>query len=318
MVKRQIAILGGGSWGTALAVHLAGNNHTVKIWEFVAEQARKMQQERCCPLLPQVTLPSSIYATSDLQEAMHDADIVLLAVPSQNAEQTIQSAKAHLQQQPLIICSKGFAAGVRLLSVALRELIPNELYCLYGPTHAEEVCQGKFSGVVLAGGKGKERLKEVIESRNLNVELSDDSIGVQVAAALKNVLAISVGMLQGAGLGDNAKAYVLTKGLQEIQQLGAAMGAERETFYGLAGLGDVIVTCTSVHSRNFYLGQQVGKGRSLAEVQAEMKMVAEGVAAVEAIPVLERRYNLKLPLLHIAYSVLREGKKVSEMLLCSK
>jgi glycerol-3-phosphate dehydrogenase (NAD(P)+) len=171
-----------------------------------------------------------------------------------------------------------------------------------------------FSGIVLAGGEGKERIKEVFKSDNLKVDLSDDLIGLQVASSLKNILAVLIGVLDGAGLGDNAMAYVITKGLDEIAQVGVAFGAKKETFYGLAGMGDVIVTCSSEHSRNRSVGKQIGSGINLKEVLSEMKMIAEGVTTSENVPLIKERFNLEIPLLTGTYEILFEGKKLKKVL----
>ena len=312
-----ITILGGGSWGTALALHLARKSHTVRVWEFFQEQADEMQQQRYCRLLPGVKLPGNITVSHQMEKVLPGSELIIMAVPSDKVEKTMEAASAlvpALIQQPIIIASKGFASNLRLLSDVVTEKVSGEVYCLYGPTHAEEVCQGLFSGIVLAGGKGKERLRTEIESPTLKVDLSDDIIGVQVCAALKNILAILIGVLDGKGLGDNAKAFVMTKGLDEIRQVGLKWGAKTETFYGLAGLGDVIVTCTSVHSRNFHVGREIGKGRKLAVVLPEMKMVAEGVTTAKSIPELCNRFNLNLPLLMGTSAVLFEGKEMMKVL----
>ncbi|MFH0701744.1 MAG: NAD(P)H-dependent glycerol-3-phosphate dehydrogenase [Candidatus Woesearchaeota archaeon] len=315
-MKKYIAILGGGSWGTALAIHLA-KKHPVKVWEFVVEQAQEMQEKRVCPLLHQAHIPENVFISSKMEEVLPGCSLVLMVVPSDKVEATLENALPHLQQQsavPLLICSKGFASRNKLLSEAVQEKYSGNVYCLYGPTHAEEVCHGKFSGIVLAGGKGKQKLKKMLEDDSLRVELSNDIIGVQIAASLKNILAIMLGILAGKGEGDNARAYVLTKGLEEIKTLGLKLGAKKETFYGLAGLGDMIVTCTSVHSRNFYVGEQVGKGRKLDEVLAEMKMVAEGVTSLKSALILAEQFHLKLPIIQGVQQILYENKDVKEIL----
>ncbi len=310
----NITILGGGSWGTALAVHLARNDHHPKIWEFVPEQARKMQEERVCPLLPEVRLPDTIFVSPIMGEALAGAELILIAVPSHTVEATLEQAKSFMGAQPLIICSKGFASNLRLLSEVAKEKVSGKVYCFYGPTHAEEVCKGMFSGAVLAGGAGKARLRKVFASPAFKVELSNDIVGVQISAALKNILAVFIGVLDGMGAGDNAQAYVMTKGLHEIQQVGLRWGARRETFYGLAGLGDVIVTCSSRHSRNRHVGEQVGKGRRLDEVIAEMNMVAEGVTAVKEAIHLKQKFGVELPIITGLYQILFEQKNPHDVL----
>jgi glycerol-3-phosphate dehydrogenase (NAD(P)+) len=310
----KIAILGGGSWGTALAMHFAKKNYEVKVWEFVAEQAQKMQNERTCPLLPEIKLPENIKVSSKMENVLLNAELVLVAVPSDHVEKTVDNAASLLVDQPIIICSKGFASNLRLLSNVVKEKVKGEVYCLYGPTHAEEVCKGVISGIVLAGGPGREELKPIIESNYLHVDLTDDFVGVQVAAALKNILAIYLGLADGLGLGDNTKAYLITHGLAEIKDVGLAWGAKEDTFYGLAGLGDVIVTCNSKHSRNRHVGEQLAKGLSLEEITDEMKMVAEGVNTLKTAIKLRERFALKLPLISALHEVLFEGKDPKEII----
>src|SRR3989338_1959958 len=312
----KITILGGGSWGTALAVHLAKKNHKIQLWELFEQQAQEMQQKRECPLLPGVVLAENITISSNMALMLTGVELVMVVVPSDKVESTLEKAKVHLKSQPLILCSKGFASGNRLLSDVVHEKISNPLFFLYGPTHAEEVGRGLLSGIVLAGGEGKEELKQEFESGLLKVELSDDIIGVQVAAALKNIVALAVGMVDGLGLGDNATAYIMTKGYSEIRQIGLAWGGKDETFHGLAGIGDIIVTCLSEHSRNFRVGRELGRGRKLADIMAEMKMVAEGVTTAQVIPVLKKRLGLELPLLTAVYEIIHKGKMSQE--LCTR
>jgi glycerol-3-phosphate dehydrogenase (NAD(P)+) len=308
----KIAILGGGSWGTALAVHLASKKHDIKMWEFFEEQAREMQDSRVCKLLPEAKLPENIFVSHKLEGVLTDFEMVMVVVPSDKVEQTIETAKEFISKQPVVICSKGFASDLKLLSNVIAEKVLGDVYCLYGPTHAEEVCKGMFSGIVLAGKDSS--LKEVFEGENFVVDYTSDIIGVQVSAALKNILAVFIGVLDGARLGDNAKAYVITRGLEEIKQVALAFGAKEETVYGLAGIGDIIVTSTSKHSRNRFVGQEVGKGRELKKVIDEMKMVAEGVTTVKEAIKLKEKFNLELPLITGLYEILFNGKKVKEVL----
>jgi len=310
----KITILGGGSWGTALAMHLSRKNYDIRVWEFLEDQAKEMQEERICRLLPEVRLPENIFVSSEMEKIIPKSDLILIVVPSDKVQGTISMAKEFLEDQEIIICSKGFGEENELLTDVLGNQIKNKLFCLYGPTHAEEVCKEMFSGIVLAGGEGKEILKEILESENLRVETSGDLIGVQVAAALKNILAVFVGVIEGMGLGDNAKAYVMTKGLEEIKEVGLAWGGEEETFHGLAGIGDMIVTCGSEHSRNRNVGEQIGKGRKLDEVIEEMKMVAEGVNTVKSAIKLKVKFGLKLPIITGLYEILFEGKDPKEVL----
>ncbi|HLC71259.1 MAG TPA: NAD(P)H-dependent glycerol-3-phosphate dehydrogenase, partial [Candidatus Nanoarchaeia archaeon] len=242
------------------------------------------------------------------KEVLTTMDLVMIAVPSTAVEVTLEKAKPYLRSCDLMLCSKGFARGGKLLSEVAQSFTSGKIYYLSGPTHAEELGAGKFSGMVLAGPKGKEKLKQAFESKNLKVELSEDIIGAQVCAALKNVIALFVGILDGMKWGDNAKAYIMTKGLGEIRIIGRAMGAQENTFMGLAGMGDLIVTCSSKHSRNRYVGVQIGKGKKLSEVLTEMKMVAEGLTAVKEALKLGKKYKLKIPLIKGLHQIVCEGK----------
>ncbi len=306
----KITILGGGSWGTALAMHIARQQHNVKIWEFFEGQAKKMQDERHCPLLPDAKLLDNIFVTHNIEESLQGSDLILLVVPSDKVSETIDSAKHFFSNQPILICSKGLSEGLEFMTDLLSKKITNELFCLYGPTHAEEVCHGKFSGIVLAGKDNGVRLgiKDVLTSKNFKVECTEDIIGIQIASALKNIVAVFIGMLDGLNLGDNAKAYAITKGLQEIKKLGICLGGKADTFYGLAGIGDIIVTATSQHSRNRYVGEQIGKGRKLDNILNEMNMVAEGIITIKSSIQLARREKIKLPLIEGLYNVLFNEK----------
>jgi len=315
----KIAVLGGGSWGSALAIHLAKKKYDVNIWEFFEEQAKSMQEKRCCPFLPKTKFPDNITVSSKMQEVIEGSDLVFLVVPSRVAEVTVKNAVNFIGKQPLIIATKGFSNGSKLLTDEVGKLIGNKIYCLFGPTHAEEVSLGMFSSIVLAGEGDKTNLQKTLESNEMKVELSDDIIGVQVSAALKNSIAILIGIINGSGLGDNAKAIAMTKGLAEIKQLGLKMGAKEETFYSLAGLGDLIVTCTSQHSRNFRFGKEIGKGNKVNDVLNQMKMEVEGLEVLKQVLLIEERNGIKLPLLHGTHDLIYNecSKNKIEKLLAS-
>jgi len=192
----KIAILGGGSWGSALAVHVAANGHNINVWEFFDEQAREMQEKRVCKLLPEVVLPANIFISSNMGDVLRGSEVVMIVVPSDKVEKTIHNAMPWIDGQPVIICSKGFSADGSLLSAIVKQHAGSEVYCLYGPTHAEEVGKGMFSGIVLAGmGSKRGELQQMLHSGSLKVDVTDDIVGVQVCAALKNVLAVFIGVL---------------------------------------------------------------------------------------------------------------------------
>lgn len=307
----DFTVFGGGSWGTALAIHLRRNNHTVKIWEFNREQAEQMQKSRFCPLLPEkVLIPKDIFITSSLEKAVENTDVILVAVPSDKVETTITNAKKFISNQEVLLCSKGFASRQRLQSDVLQQNLPhNAIYCLYGPTLAIELANGLLTGIVLAGKSDKSALKKALKSDILRVETTDDMIGVQVGAALKNVIAILIGIAEGVGLGQNATAYVFTKGLNEIKTIGVAMGADPETFMGLTAIGDL-----TLRSRNRMLGVEIGKGRSLEETLKHTNHVLEGIASVQDALMLKNKLNLNLPMISELYKILFKSKAPKEAL----
>lgn len=307
----NITVLGGGSWGTALAIHLRRNGHNVKIWEFFKEQADQMQKERYCPLLPEkIHIDESIKITSVLEEALEDSDAVFIVVPSNKVEVTLQNAKQFITDQKIVLCSKGFAENQELQTKAVENILPeNEIYCLYGPTLALELAKGLLTGIVLAGKTDKTKLKQAIESDILKVDTTDDTVGVQIGAALKNVVTIFVGIVEGMELGQNAKAYVFTKGLNEIKEIGVAMGAKPETFLGLTAVGDL-----TLQSRNRMLGVEIGKGRKLEEILAQTNHVSEGVIAIQNAIVLKDRLGLDLPVISELNKILFENKSPKEAL----
>ena len=249
-----------------------------------------------------------------MEMSLEGSEVILIVVPSNKVEETWKKAKEHLTNQPVIICSKGFNPDLRLLSDVVGTNYNGKVYCLYGPTHAEEVARGLFSGIVLAGEGNLNPLQTAFVSDSFRVDVTHDIVGVQVAASLKNILAIFLGILDGAKLGDNAKAYVMTRGLAEISKVGVHMGGKIETFSGLAGIGDMIVTCVSGHSRNRHVGIQIGKGRNLQEVIDEMNMVAEGVTTVKEAVRLQNQLQIELPLIQGVYDMVYNGKDVHEVL----
>ena len=232
----NISILGGGSWGLALATHLVTKN-SIKMWEFFADKAEDMQKTRKSSYLPGAVIADKIRISSDLNDVVKFGAIIIIAVPSDKVTATLEQCQEYIQYKPVIICSKGFTANGRLLSEVVDQYVRGQVYCMYGPTIADEVYRFKFTGIVLAGRTANPALKQVLEDQDFKVELSDDIIGVQVASALKNILAIYVGMLDGMGQGENAKAFVITKGLQEIIKLGVVLGAKEETFFSVPIIG---------------------------------------------------------------------------------
>lgn len=305
----KIAILGGGSFGTALSVVFSKNGHNVKIWEFVATQADEMQKTRICPMLPEVKIPNEVIISSDMQDIVPDSEIILLVVPSDKVEGTIKSAKELITDQKIIICSKGFGENQKFLTDVVRENITNPVYCLYGPTLAKEMAEGEVTGMVLAGKNDLSILEKEIKSDSLKIQTTDDIIGVQIGAALKNVVTIFVGIVEGLGMGDNTKAYVFVKGIEEIKKIGLELGAKEKTFLGLTCVGDL-----TLNSRNRKLGIEIGKGRKLEDILKEANHVSEGVLAIKNAVKLGEKLDLDLTLINGLYKILFENTDPIEIL----
>jgi len=241
-------------------------------------------------------------------DKIEDSDLIFVCVPSFAVVSVLLKFKDEIINKKVIICSKGFSDDGKLISESLREKIPNiDVYFFYGPTIAEEIKKGVLSGVVVAGGEGKSEIKKLIESDNLIVELSDDIIGVQVGAAMKNVITIFVGIAEGASYGQNTQAYIFTKGLQEIQKLGLYLGAEPCTFIGLTCLGDL-----TLRSRNRLLGVEIGKGRLVEDVVAEMKYTQEGIATIKNAKMISKNIGIALPFVDTLASIISRDISIDE------
>lgn len=320
-MTKKIAVLGAGSWGTALSISLGHDGHPVTLWARRPEAAAFMQRERHNPTyLPGAPIPPAVTITSDLQEAAAGAGLWCFATPSQAVRETA-AAVAPLASEGLIVISvaKGIEndtllTTTQVLDDVLQPVPRAHIGVLYGPSHAEEVAEGKPTTVVAAAYASDvaHEVQALFMTHRLRVYLNYDVIGVEIAGSVKNIMAIAAGIGDGLGYGDNTKAAIVTRGLAEIKRLGLAMGAESSTFAGLAGIGDLVVTCMSRHSRNRYLGEQIGRGRTLAEVEREMTMVAEGVRTTKSVYALAQRYHIEMPITEAVYAILFEGKQPQE------
>jgi glycerol-3-phosphate dehydrogenase (NAD(P)+) len=313
-----VAVLGGGSWGTTLALLLLENGHRVTLWEFFAERAERLAREReNRTFLPGVRLPDELRVTSSLEPAVAGAEWIVVALPAQ----TVRSAARALaatgvvgKETRVVSASKGLeVATMKRMSEILREeldLGPERVGVLVGPSHAEEVSRKMPASVVVAGGEGfdLESAQDLFMNEHFRVYRNNDLVGVEVAVALKNTVAIAAGICDGLDLGDNAKAALITRGLTEITRLGTALGALPETFWGLAGVGDLIATCASRHSRNRHLGEEIGRGKSLKETLEGMTQVAEGVTTTEAVIRAADRHDVELPITREVGRILFEDK----------
>jgi glycerol-3-phosphate dehydrogenase (NAD(P)+) len=313
----HISVLGAGGWGTTLSIILCNNGHDVSLWEFDAEYAAQLRQTRINErFLPGIPIPPSIKITEDIKEAATGRELIVLAVPSQFLRGAIKGlSKEDLNNSVLVSVAKGIEKGSLLtMSQMLRGQFPfleiEQIGVLSGPSHAEEVARQIPTAVVAASGsyKTSKLIQKAFMTSYFRVYSSTDILGVELGGAFKNVIAIGAGIIDGAGFGDNTKAAIMTRGIAEISRLGIALGAAPETFAGLSGMGDVIVTCMSKHSRNRYVGEQIGSGKKLNEVLGSMKMVAEGVETSRSAAQLAGKYNVETPITQQVYKILFEDK----------
>jgi glycerol-3-phosphate dehydrogenase (NAD(P)+) len=313
----KIAVLGAGGWGTTLAIVLNENGHRVDLWEYNSEYAKTISEYReNFYYLPGIKIPRRISISNNIESAVHDKDIVVVATPTQYIRKSFESISNHNFGNALIVCvSKGIEKGSLLLvsdillDVFKRTRSSNVL-CLTGPSHAEEVSR-KLPTAVVCAGKDLEKaavVQRAFSNDYFRVYTNKDIVGAEIGGALKNVIAIAAGISDGAGYGDNTKAAIMTRGINEIMNLGLRMKAKRETFFGLSGIGDLIVTCSSRHSRNRRVGEQIGQGRKLDEILKEMKMVAEGVTTTESAYELSLKLNIELPITNQVHKILFMGK----------
>lgn len=313
----KVTVLGAGSWGTTLALVLLGNGHDVTLWAFTSEQTELMREKReNSEFLPGIPLPPDMKIMNDLEASCAGRDMIVMAVPSQYLRSVIQRI-APLPLEHTIICNvaKGIENdSLMTMSDVLIDVLQHErkenLAILSGPSHAEEVSRQIPTAVVAASFKAKTSkvVQDAFMTKYFRVYVNDDIRGVELGGALKNVIAIAAGISDGAGFGDNTKAAIMTRGIYEITRLGVKLGAQPKTFAGLSGMGDLIVTCMSHHSRNRYVGEQLGKGRKLNDVLKEMVMVAEGVATARSVRELEKKYDIELPIMTEVHQVLFENK----------
>ena len=318
----SLTLFGAGSWGTALAVHLASAGRDVTLWARRPEAAERIRRTRHNPAyLPEIEIPRSVRVTADLEAATEASDLWALAVPSQNLRSVAERLRPFSQPDvPVVSLAKGIENNsLCTMSQVLDEVLASvpaaQIGVLYGPSHAEEVAEGRPTTVVAAAPDESiaQRIQGAFMTERLRVYVNTDVIGVEIGGSAKNVLAIAAGIGDGVGYGDNAKAALITRGITEIRRLGRALGARPETFAGLAGIGDLIVTCMSAHSRNRYLGEQIGQGRSLQEVVDSMDMVAEGVRTTQSIHDLAERHGIEMPITEAVYAVLFEGRRPQTM-----
>jgi glycerol-3-phosphate dehydrogenase (NAD(P)+) len=310
----KITVIGTGGWGTALAVLLHGNGHKTTLWGRLPEEVEPILtygENRM--FLPGVTIPRLITVTLDTAAALKEAEMVVLAVPSHGMRPICRQLKQHLPSSAVLVhVAKGIEneTGARMSEVISEEL-QREVVVLSGPSHAEEVGRGIPTAVVVAGSQA-ELAQRTFMGERFRVYSHDDVPGVELGGAMKNVIAIAAGACDGVGFGDNSKAALVTRGLAEMARLGVACGAKRETFFGLSGMGDLVVTAFSRHSRNRRVGERLGRGESLEQISADMPMVAEGVRTAKSARQLAERLGVDLPITREVYAMLYEGKSAKQ------
>lgn len=307
---KNIAVIGSGSWGMALAIHLARCGNNVKVWSFLDEERDLINNERKCKFLPNVEIPDNIICSTNFEEVIKDTEFILHVTPSKFTRDIFKQYKQFVGNKPVIICSKGFEKEtLKTLDEVIKEEMPEvRLGVLSGPSHAEEVSVAVPTVLVIAS-KDEEILEMVQKTfmcPEMRIYTSSDVKGVELGGALKNIIAFCAGVASGIGLGDNTFAALVTRGLGELTRLGVALGGEKDTFYGLSGLGDLIVTCLSEHSRNRKAGKLIGQGKTLEEAKKEVGMVIESIDNIEVAYELGRKNNVYMPIVEMVYKVIYE------------
>ena len=314
----KVSVIGAGSWGTALALLLSKNGHDVTMWSILEDEIRMLDKEReHKSKLPGVKLPDTMKFTTDLKKAVEGKDFLVLAVPSTFTRGTAKNMCPYVAEGQIIVdVAKGIEeATLMTLSQQIEDEIPQaDVAVLSGPSHAEEVGRGLPTTVVVGAKTEKtaEYLQQMFASEVFRVYTSPDMLGMELGGSLKNVIALAAGIADGMGYGDNTKAALITRGIAEMARLGVKMGAKLETFAGLSGIGDLIVTCASVHSRNRRAGYLMGQGYTMKQAMDEVQMVVEGVYSAKAAKALAEKYNVEMPIIMEVNKLLFENKPASE------
>ncbi len=317
----KVSVIGSGSWGTALAWLLCNNGHNVTLWSFLEEENNMfLEHHENTDKLPGVILPDAVKYTTDLKEAVEGKDLMVLAVPSPAVRSTAKKMKEFVKEGQIIVdVAKGIEEETLMtMTQIIKEEIPQaEVAVLSGPTHAEEVGKGLPTTIVTGAYNMKiaEYVQNVFMSPVFRVYTSQDILGIELGAALKNVIALAAGIADGLGFGDNTKAALITRGIAEISRLGIKAGAKASTFSGLSGIGDLVVTCASMHSRNRRAGILIGKGYSMQEAMDEVHMVVEGVYSAKAALKMAKKYDVEMPIVEAVNNILFNGKSASDAVM---
>lgn len=314
----KLSVIGSGSWGCALCAVLANKGNDVCLWSYFEEESKALQRDRENKLnLPGLILPESVTYTSDLKIATEGKDVLVMVTPSSVIGKTAEKMAPFVKEGAIVVCaSKGFDPETQMtLTDTIKSKIPQaKIAVISGPSHAEEVAKNIPTTLVAASEdmETAEFLQDLFMTNRLRIYTSDDVIGVELGGALKNIIALCAGIIDGLGYGDNTKAALMTRGMSEIARLGTAMGAKLSTFSGLSGMGDLIVTCTSMHSRNRRAGILIGQGKTPEEAAKEVGMVVEGMYAAKEAYKLSKKYNVDMPITEEAYRVLFCGAPAKE------
>ncbi len=317
---KRISFLGAGSWGTALAILCANNGHKVTVWSKIKAETDMLREKReHVDRLPGVKLPDSIVIEDDLQTACEDMDIIVFSTASPFIRSTANEAEPYIREGQIVVnVAKGIEENtlMTMCEILEDELPKADVAVLSGPSHAEEVSKGMPTTVVVGAKSEKTAtfIQDVFMGNNFRVYVSPDIVGIELGGALKNVIALAAGILDGMELGDNTKAALMTRGIVEISRLGMELGGQMETFFGLSGIGDLIVTCTSTHSRNHNCGYLLGKGKTLEEAKQEIRQAIEGVNCAKAAMALANKYHVSMPIVEQINAVLFENKPTKQAL----
>ncbi|MEC9027361.1 MAG: NAD(P)H-dependent glycerol-3-phosphate dehydrogenase [Candidatus Neomarinimicrobiota bacterium] len=311
----KVSVLGCGTWGSAVAQALADNGVEVTAWQRYENKSLEMESTRRHPILKDIEFNSNILFTSDFDNAIVSGNIIILAVPSDAVREVILQASDKLTENSIIVnLAKGIENNTLMTMSQVIHiesgLKANQIVSLYGPSHAEEVVK-KLPTTLVAGcveNNTSILIQELMSSDFLRIYTNDDILGVEIGGSLKNIMAIAAGVCDGIGYGDNSKAAILTRGMNEMTKLGLIMGANESTFFGLSGIGDLLVTALSKHSRNRFVGEKIGKGESLDSIMGSMKMVAEGINTCKAIPDLVKKYKIEMPISESIHDILFNKK----------
>lgn len=316
-MKLKVGLLGGGSWGTTVASLAAKNSPTI-IWARNPETVKEINERHTNEkYLPDAKLTPSLIASSSIKETVEEADVIVLGIPSQSMRKVLEEAKPHIRPWvPIINLAKGLEISTKMrMTEIIEELMPGHpTGVLTGPNLAKEIHFGKAAAAVIAmvDDRIAKRLQPIFSSGLFRVYTNNDVIGCELGGALKNIYAIATGMGDGANAGDNTRAGIITRGLSELTRLGIAMGGKKSTFSGLAGMGDLVATCSSTKSRNHHVGFELGRGKSLEQIINEMNEIAEGVKTVKVARELAKEYNVDMPISEEIYKVLYEGNTVAD------